>query len=274
MWFVLLGLVVAIVTWVLASTLIGEPSKSPDERRSIQEPPKDDAPGDGVSLVPTSAAPRSTAKGTSSKAGAVIPDRREATTASSTSPEPFEAPIAAASSEFASPPASGSTRTPHARLEGQAVPSRERDDGGMQRRAVGPRRGRLQVTSNMAGARVFVDGRDVGPAPVAIDALEGEHHITVSTAGLTRERTLSVVRGEVMVFLAEFPLGELAIREIPVGVVCLLDGTALAREAWSGKWLTLIEGRHVLVCDDPAGEVHSQTLDVIGKQRYTFTWPR
>jgi serine/threonine protein kinase len=271
-WFVLLGLMVAIVTWVLASTLIGEPSKSPGERTSIQQPSKADAPGDEVRLVPTSAAPRFTAKGTSSKSGAVIPDRLEATTASSTSTEPLEAPIAKASSELASPAAPGSGRPPPARLERQVVPTREHDDAGVQGREV--RRGRLQVTSNLAGARVLVDGRDVGPAPVAIDALEGEHHITVSMAGLTRERTLSVVQGEVMVFLAEFPLGELAIREVPVGVVCLLDGTALAREAWSDKWLTLIGGRHVLVCDDPAGEVHSQTLDVIGKQRYIFTWPR
>ena len=139
---------------------------------------------------------------------------------------------------------------------------------------MGYRSGTVTIASNARDAQVTVDGRNVGSAPVSLALREGEHRITVSAFGVTRRKLIPVAHGSVKAVEVDFALGELAIRGVPSGVECFMDGRTLARATWDGKWFSLTEGRHTLVCDDPSGDVHSQTLDVRGAQRYTFTWPR
>src|SRR5215470_9331756 len=56
--------------------------------------------------------------------------------------------------------------------------------------------GRLSIVTDPAGARVEVDGRSRGTAPVVIDGLAAsEHHITVVSDSGTAERTIAVANG-------------------------------------------------------------------------------
>jgi hypothetical protein len=132
----------------------------------------------------------------------------------------------------------------------------------------------VSVTSNIQGARVAIDGRDVGVTPFTLATVEGEHDVTVTAGTTVRRSVLHVVDDHVAEFAAEFGLARLTIRGVPVGVVCTLDGEVLARQTWEGRSLQIVEGHHVIVCDDPAGQPHTHRLDAKPERRYSFTWPR
>jgi serine/threonine protein kinase len=258
-WFVLLGLALAVVTWGLASSLWAEPQGGEAQPLSVTPQASNEGSAGVAPPVPTLALSPHVDDESGAPQGA-----------HSSVSKGGDGVSAGATTVGTSPPVSEVLVSPTA---AQKVPVTNSRLGRVEGDMAQHRSGTIQVTSNAAGARVSLDGRDVGSVPVSLSALEGEHQIVVSAAGVTRQRTLSVGHGDVEVFRAEFASGQLAIKNVPVGVVCLLDGRPLARKSWSDTWLPLTEGRHALVCDDPSGEVHSQAIDIIGEQRYTFTWP-
>jgi len=134
--------------------------------------------------------------------------------------------------------------------------------------------GRLSVTSNIPGARVAINGREVGVTPFSLATVEGEHNVAVTVGSAVRRAVLHVADDHVEEFVAEFGVAHLRIRGVPVGVVCSLDGGTLARATWEGRPIQIVEGRHDIVCDDPAGPAQTQRLDARSGGRYMFTWPR
>jgi TolB-like protein len=121
-------------------------------------------------------------------------------------------------------------------------------------------RGRLRVEARPAGARVAIDGRDRGPAPVTVEVGEGEHRVSVSAAGYhPEERRLlaeSGARETLSVTLA--PLG----RDAPppaaasgpwrkLGWVGLAAGAAALV---AGAVFMLEDGKHIgCYVEDEAG---------------------
>ena len=129
------------------------------------------------------------------------------------------------------------------------------------------------MTSNAAGARVQVDGRDVGEAPVSLALLEGEHVVTVVSAGVERQKRLSTKNGASEALHVDFQWGYLTVEGVPMGVVCSLNGAVLPRERWSKGALRLPAGRHRISCDDPAGQVQEKSFELNAEERYSFSWP-
>lgn len=56
-----------------------------------------------------------------------------------------------------------------------------------------PRSGHVRVSASQIGARVSIDGRDLGPAPVEADLLAGGHQLDVVAPGFAPSRTELVV---------------------------------------------------------------------------------
>jgi hypothetical protein len=56
-----------------------------------------------------------------------------------------------------------------------------------------PRTGHVRITASEIGARVDVDGRTLGPAPVEVDLLAGGHQVEVTAPGFTPGRSELVV---------------------------------------------------------------------------------
>lgn len=56
-----------------------------------------------------------------------------------------------------------------------------------------PRTGRVRITAAQIGAKVSIDGRDRGPAPVEIDLLAGGHQVEVTAPGYAASRSELVV---------------------------------------------------------------------------------
>ena len=134
--------------------------------------------------------------------------------------------------------------------------------------------GRLSVTTNVPGARVKVDGRDVGQAPLSITVVEGAHQVTVSVGDAVRRHEVTVAYNGASDVAATFGHGRLFVRGVPSGGTCTLDGRPLSRAKWQGRSVQLVEGSHELTCEDVSGRSRSKRLDVKPEQRYTFTWPR
>ena len=99
------------------------------------------------------------------------------------------APAAPAAASPSAPPANGAAATPP---PGRAAEADARSDA----TSAGP--GRILVRSTPAGARVVVDGRDYGPAPVAVrDLTAGSHRVRVTQDGyLPVERRVSVTASQ------------------------------------------------------------------------------
>src|SRR5690606_2925996 len=67
----------------------------------------------------------------------------------------------------------------------------------------GTNTGRLQVTSEPAGAQVTVDGEPHGVTPLVLEDVEpGEHRVTVSSGGTVVNRTVQVAAGGTATVLA------------------------------------------------------------------------
>jgi hypothetical protein len=56
-----------------------------------------------------------------------------------------------------------------------------------------PRTGHVRITSSQIGARVDVDGRSLGPAPVEVELLAGGHQVEVTAPGFAPGRSELVV---------------------------------------------------------------------------------
>jgi hypothetical protein len=60
-----------------------------------------------------------------------------------------------------------------------------------------PRTGRVRITSPQAGARVAVDGRDLGMAPLDVELGAGGHHLDISAPGFARSSSeIAVAAGQ------------------------------------------------------------------------------
>jgi hypothetical protein len=92
-----------------------------------------------------------------------------------------------------------------------------------------PRDHVLDVETAPAGARVFVDGEDLGTAPLRLHLSEGEHDVVVRAPGhRARRRTVATVRGVTerwTVTLEPTPAGPARDRLWPIGWATIVTGT-------------------------------------------------
>ena len=86
----------------------------------------------------------------------------------------------------------------------------------------------LIASSKPAGARIRVDGEDVGQTPVRLKLHAGEHRLAASLEGYAdSQRTVHLEpgsRSEVSLELYALPKGELAVRTEPAGARVMVDG--------------------------------------------------
>ncbi|MCB9728374.1 MAG: serine/threonine protein kinase [Deltaproteobacteria bacterium] len=110
--------------------------------------------------------------------------------------------------------------------------------------------GTLVVNSNLTGAEVWIDGRQRGVTPYREAVVEGSHDVEVRVAGQSRTKRVKVGYGTSHTADFSFRLGHVAIRGVPAGVVCSIDGDPVGR--WEFDDLIVAAGKHRLVCEDPA----------------------
>jgi hypothetical protein len=104
--------------------------------------------------------------------------------------------------------------------------------------------GGLSIDSQPTGARVTVDGRDVGLTPVTVDALKpGRHTVDVSTSTATVRRTVRIEAGRVITLDVPVYSGWVTVfSPIPLDVA---TGGRTVGSTDTGK-IMLPPGRHVL----------------------------
>lgn len=109
--------------------------------------------------------------------------------------------------------------------------------------------GKLVVSSEPPGARVYLDGLQIGVTPFAADGSAGPHLVALELDGYLREQREVLLRDGRDVEL-RFPLAALprepalAVGSAPEGATVLIDGTARGATPWVGA---LAAGRHEVV---------------------------
>lgn len=89
---------------------------------------------------------------------------------------------------------------------------------------------RLEVTATVDGARVLVDGQDLGAAPMVAQVGEGLHVIEVSSPGFTSDRReLQLSAGDERALRAQLELlpGQMVVTSEPAGAEVLIDDRPL-----------------------------------------------
>ena len=105
------------------------------------------------------------------------------------------------------------------------------------------RSGDLEVKSEPSGAKVYLDGKEVGESPIVLsDISSGRHLIRVAKEGYESYEVLEVVgvdRKEVMVNLKKVVReGGLVVQTEPSGAAVSINGRSVGRSPYEGKGLS------------------------------------
>lgn len=88
-------------------------------------------------------------------------------------------------------------------------------------------RGRVQIRSSPSGAKVSVDGKEIGRTPISPRLLAGDHTIVLELgARLAETRSVTVEAGQVSAVSVEFPEPPLSLRQ-KLGIAALASGALL-----------------------------------------------
>lgn len=136
--------------------------------------------------------------------------------------------------------------------------------------------GRVQVLSNVEGARVFLDGKDVGPTPADItDVKPGEHVIEVKADGyVTREERITVNAGSAAVL--KLDLRAAANQE--TGIIKIVSAVPEAAAFIDGERVgsvpqekELSAGDHFVVVTKPGYKKFEEKVSLQAGQTITIT---
>ncbi|MBN1772501.1 MAG: PEGA domain-containing protein [Deltaproteobacteria bacterium] len=127
--------------------------------------------------------------------------------------------------------------------------------------------GTVRVTTTPGGARIWLDGSEVGVSPMDVDADPGPHQIEVVLEGYSRSSlTITVERGQTAmaaVALVEERVdrnGRLVCTSDPVGARVLVDGSEIGRTP--ATLPVLSAGEHLVRFDLPDGRSLEERVDV------------
>lgn len=106
--------------------------------------------------------------------------------------------------------------------------------------------GKIKVVSPVPEARVFIDGANVGTAPVEKEVSAGEHFIVVEQTGYARfEQKVSIEPGQTLTITAQLrAVGTLRFLSTPDGATVKLDGEVIGRTPLVKEDVDV--GRHVV----------------------------
>lgn len=132
-------------------------------------------------------------------------------------------------------------------------------------------RASIEISTDVGGAEVFIDGEPVGITPLEgpIPVSPGEHVVKISRRGYTEFlETFTVPRGR-RPFLVEAILipvnGIFRIETAPTGARVVIDGRFLGETPFDGD---IPEGTRQVEIGLPGHQLHSQTIDVVGGETY------
>jgi len=121
-------------------------------------------------------------------------------------------------------------------------------------RPAAPKQGRLEVSSDTAGARVTVDGTPRGQTPLALDLDPGPHAVVISDGQGTVSRTVTVTAGSSSTVMAAMGAAGVAAGWLsvtsPLELQILENGTLIGTT--SAARVMLPAGRHDLVLSSSA----------------------
>lgn len=131
--------------------------------------------------------------------------------------------------------------------------------------------GSLEVVSTPPGAKVFIDGRDSGQAPVTVGNLPvGEHEVLVALEGYGEERRHVVIEADQpnsLQVLLQPTSGSLEIKSVPAGATIHVDG--LERGVTPHTVRGLAPGEHYLRLSLPGYYDYRATATVAPQENRT-----
>lgn len=108
--------------------------------------------------------------------------------------------------------------------------------------------GRVTITTDPAGALVFVDTLSAGAGPVTVHAPPGEHVVQVTLSGQQPQtKPVRVEAGKTAALVFAWP-GTLRVEPTPANASVVVDGAHRGRGRWEGQ---LPAGEHTLVLEAP-----------------------
>jgi formylglycine-generating enzyme required for sulfatase activity len=124
-----------------------------------------------------------------------------------------------------------------------------------------PAWGTLNISSNPAGARVSVDGREVGPAPASVDLDAGVRRIELAATGLKTWQSSVVIKAGETLSIGPITLGQpdarQTVRSVPAGAQVSVGGA--------------LRGRTPVTVDLSSGANHDVVLALPGYANFTRT---
>ena len=124
--------------------------------------------------------------------------------------------------------------------------------------------GTLIVTTNPAGARLFVDGVEQGTTPFTVTLKVGAHALELRGAGAPRHVPITMTSGAQMSQYIDLPstvsaVGQLQVKTEPAGARITVDGVARGTSPVTISDLT--PGEHAVLLDSSLGSV-KQTVTI------------
>jgi hypothetical protein len=135
--------------------------------------------------------------------------------------------------------------------------------------------GTLNVTTDPAGARLFVDGVERGQTPLTVALKPGPHSLEVRGDGAPRLMPVTITAGAQLTQYLELPkataaVGQLLVRTEPAGAKVSVDG--VARGVSPVTVAALPPGEHAVQVDSDLGSV-KQTVVVEAGNTASLTVP-
>jgi hypothetical protein len=135
--------------------------------------------------------------------------------------------------------------------------------------------GTLNVTTDPAGARLFVDGVERGQTPLTVALKPGPHSLEVRGDGAPRLMPVTITAGAQLTQYLELPkataaVGQLLVRTEPAGARVTVDG--VARGASPVTVAALAPGEHAVQVESDLGSV-KQTVVVEAGNTASLTVP-
>jgi hypothetical protein len=135
--------------------------------------------------------------------------------------------------------------------------------------------GTLSVTTNPAGARLFVDGVERGATPLIVTLKPGAHALELRGDGAPRLMTVTVTAGAQASQYIELPqtpttFGQLQVRTVPPGARVSVDGLPRGTSPITVQELT--PGEHAVLLESTLGSV-KQTVTIEAAITASLTVP-
>jgi hypothetical protein len=135
--------------------------------------------------------------------------------------------------------------------------------------------GTLNVTTNPAGAQVFVDGVERGMTPLTVALKPGTHSMELRGQGEPRTMPITIAAGGQLAQYIDLPkgaatVGQLHVRTEPAGARVSVDG--VARGTSPTTIADLSPGEHAVMLESDLGSV-KQTVTIEAGQTASLTVP-